>query len=46
MTERVFNYENCTVVVHMGENTQKIVEQATEVFLRQVIRESEVKNEV
>ena len=30
----------------MGENTQKIVEQATEVFLRQVIRESEVKNEV
>lgn len=41
MTERVFNYENCTVVVHMGENTQKIVEQATEVFLKQVIRESE-----
>ena len=46
MTERVFNYENCTVIVHMGENTQKIVEKATEVFLKQLIKESEVKDEV
>lgn len=42
MTERVFNYENCTVTVHMGENTQKIVKEATEKFLKELMARKEV----
>lgn len=43
MTERVFNYENCTVTVHMGENTQKIVKEATEKFLKELITTKKVR---
>ena len=42
--DKVFNYENCTVVVHMGDNSQKVVEQATEIFLKRLL-EREVLNE-
>lgn len=44
METRVFNFENCTVRVHIPEGNQKVVEKATTEFLKQVIREREVTN--
>lgn len=43
METRVFNFEDCTVRVHIPEGNQKVVEKATTEFLKQVIREREVK---
>lgn len=39
MTERVFEYSNCTVTVHIPKDNQKRVHKATEKFLKEVINE-------
>lgn len=38
MQERTFEFNNCTVVVHIPENIQDTVRKATEEFIRKVER--------
>lgn len=37
MTDKVFNYENCKVIVHIPEDNQKVVREATEKFLKELL---------
>ena len=42
METKTFNYENCTVVVHIPEDNQKVVKEATEKFLKELMARKEV----
>ena len=39
METKVFKRDNCTVIVHIGKNSQKVVEKATEKFLKAIMKE-------
>ena len=44
METRVFNFEDCTVRVHIPEGNQKVVEKATTEFLKRILERREVVN--
>ena len=43
--DKVFNYDNCTVKVHIPEIKNKNLHKATEEFMREVLKERGERNE-